>query len=384
MSSLPPDVIPVDPRFLAVSTQCLPSGIALQQKMRMPLSVVVQPLAETGAALPVVNFGNVGVIRCTGCRAYLSPYVHFYDNGARWKCNLCGLANETPQAYQAPLDQNGRRTDMFERAELHQPSIEIVAPSEYMMRPPMPPVFVFAIDVSARSVQNGALAAVAQSIQASLDLLPGDGRTQVGFITFDSTVHCYSLAAGAKAPRMLVLPDLGDLFLPAPSDLLVNLQESRPQIDALLSALPTIHASTQNVESAMGAAVMAATILMKDIGGKLMVFTANLPSVGPGRLQNRDAPRMQGTPKENTLLQPTDRFYLDRAHELIKIQARALCARVLLEGGNARVVRICARGCRRVRAGLPREEPFTVLLRRPPRTSSYSQTTTLTWRRSLR
>ena len=89
---------------------------------------------------------------------------------------------------------------------------------------------------------------------------------------------------------MFVLPDVDDIFVPvcaaaaaaaarakavgwwrrggavqAPSDLLVVLEESRAQVLALLSALPIIHANSQNVESAVGPAIETASQLMTEV-----------------------------------------------------------------------------------------------------------------------
>lgn len=129
-------------------------------------------------------------------------------------------------------------------------SVEFVAPVEYMVRPPQAPVYVFVIDVSAASVSRGALSIAAHTIQSvrapacccathtragtlspppppSLprppfppphQVLDGmtDDRIQVGFVTFDTAVHFYSLRAGLSAPQMLVVPDIDDLFMPVP------------------------------------------------------------------------------------------------------------------------------------------------------------------------
>jgi hypothetical protein len=42
-----------------------------------------------------------------------------------------------------------------QRPELSKGSVEFVAPTEYMMRPPMPPVYFFLIDVSVSAVRSG-------------------------------------------------------------------------------------------------------------------------------------------------------------------------------------------------------------------------------------
>ena len=50
-----------------------------------------------------------------------------------------------------------------------------------------------------------------RSIKNSLDDLPGLPRTQIGFITFDSSVHFYNLKSSLTAPQMLVVSDLQDI-----------------------------------------------------------------------------------------------------------------------------------------------------------------------------
>jgi protein transport protein SEC24 len=50
--------------------------------------------------------------------------------------------DQVPKDYLCAVDAYGRRMDMMERAELNQSSIEIIAPSEYMKRPPQPVHFL--------------------------------------------------------------------------------------------------------------------------------------------------------------------------------------------------------------------------------------------------
>ena len=68
--------------------------------------------------------------------------------GRRWRCNICGLPNETPSQYYCHLRGDGRRNDTDERPELHAGCVEFVAPAEYMVRPPQAPVYMFVLDVS--------------------------------------------------------------------------------------------------------------------------------------------------------------------------------------------------------------------------------------------
>lgn len=47
----------------------------------------------------------------------------------------------------------------------------------------------------------------------NLENLPGDARTSVGFITFDSTVHYYSLSQGLTRPQQLIIPDIEGKYI---------------------------------------------------------------------------------------------------------------------------------------------------------------------------
>lgn len=91
-------------------------------------------------------------------------------------------------------DANHQRIDRLQRPELTHGVIEFIAPNEYMVRPPQPPVYLFVIDVSAPAVQSGMVDLVCQTILRGLDSLPNhERRTQVGVITVDSAVHFYPL-----------------------------------------------------------------------------------------------------------------------------------------------------------------------------------------------
>jgi protein transport protein SEC24 len=266
----------------------------------------------------------------------MNPLIGFEANGRRWTCNMCGLSQVTPDAYYATLDQNGKRHDRYERAELCKGAVEYIAPGEYMVRPPQPPVFLFVIDVSYSAVSTGMLHAVIDSIKDAIQqqLLPGGQRLQVGIITYDTSLHFYNLSPNLATPQMLVVADLDDLFLPLPDDILVNANESETAIVTLLDSLPTMFQDTKISESCMGSAVKGAFMAMKHIGGKLLVFGACIPSVGENALKStRDQPRLLGTEKEVELLRPASDAYKDLAHELTRAQISA----EIFVGANAYV-----------------------------------------------
>jgi protein transport protein SEC24 len=309
----------------------VPGNPTLKQRSHLPLGLVVRPFAKppAGAApLPVINHGGM-VLRCGlgTCRAYINPYVTFIDGGASWRCNFCGRNNEVPSPYFAPLDSNGVRTDIASRPELLTGAYDIDAPEDYLAgknRPPMPPTFVFLIDVSQQAQRSGALSVIAKTIDQSLDSLYGreSKRARVSIVTFDSEVHVYELRADAQHPRLHVVTNAEDFHLkevqppagatgrvatpslatmlaqarlPVPDELAVSLDDCRAQISQLLQELPTMHATSADQESAFGLALCVCAKIIQTYGGKIMSFLSGLPTVPPGRLLNREAASVRKT-----------------------------------------------------------------------------------------
>lgn len=314
------DAANCDPQFMRLTCNAIPNSSQLRGRWSMPLGVVVHPLAGEQDDVPVVNPDTSGIVRCRRCRTYINPFVQWSDGGRRFRCNVCGMINEVPVDYFCTLDNNGRRRDADERPELAKGSAEYIAPAEYMVRPPMPPVFFFVIDVSFTAIQSGMLTEVCQTIKSKLDHLPGGERTQIGFLTFDSVLHFYNLKSSLSQPQQMVVPEIDEPFVPIPEDLLVNLSESRAVVDALLDSLPATFAGSQQVESCMGAALQAAFMVICHIGGKMLLFQAAVPTVGAGKVKNRENAALYGTDREATLRVPEDPFFKKFAAECSRVQ----------------------------------------------------------------
>jgi len=309
-----------DPAYVSTTLKSWPASTDVLDKTGLPFCITFHPLAETGKEVPVINFGDANIIRCKRCRTYVNPYVAFIDGGKRWKCNICYFLNDVPREYFSIVGIEGFRYDHAERPELNNSVVEFVASPEFMHRPPQPPVYFFVIDVSYSAVASGMVQAVCNSIlQAIEQKLSKNERTKIGFVTFDSTIHFYNLRSGLNSPQMLVVPEVETPFTPNPEDLLVNLQDSMPLVKKLLtSLLPELFNQTQETTSALGPALHAAYKVMASQGGKLTVFQTVLPSVGAGKLPNRQNTNSDAT--QRTLLQPGEQYYKNLSLELSKCQ----------------------------------------------------------------
>lgn len=195
------------------------------------------------------------------------------------------------------------------RPEVQNATVEFIASSDYMLRPPQPAVYLFVLDVSHNAVDTGYLTVLCQSLLENLDKLPGDSRTRIGFMTFDSTIHFYNLQEGLSQPQMLIVSDLEDVFLPTPDSLLVNLCESKELIKDLLNVLPTMFTNTRETHSALGPALQAACKLMSATGGRVSVFQTQLPTMGAGLLHSREDPNQRSSTKVVQHLGPATDFY---------------------------------------------------------------------------
>lgn len=311
------------PKMVRMTCNAMPNSSSAKTKAAIPIGAIIQPMAKPeGVEIPTVNFGSSGVIRCGRCRTYINAFVQFVDSGRRWRCNVCGKLNEVPPDYFSDLDGEGKRRDRMERPELHLGTVEFVAAAEYMVRPPQPPVYLFVVEVSYAAVASGMLRCVAATLQHTVQHLPGGERTQVGLITFDSTLHFYNLSG--STPQMMVVPEVDETFLPLPGDLLVNLQERLEPLTGLFEKLPSMFGGSQAVEVALGPALRAAMQVIQHIGGKMQVFSCTRPTIGEAKLKNRE-----GGPKGKDggdkgggagLLQPDCDFYKNMAVECSKQQ----------------------------------------------------------------
>lgn len=273
----------------------------------IPFAVVAQPLAEVPAvegAVPVVDLGESGPVRCERCRAYINPFFSFGDGGRTYTCNLCNFVNQTPRDYFCEVDYSGYRRDHSERAELCHGVVEFVAPPEYQARPPRPPPIVCLIETSYAAVAGGIFHAVTTALAAIVPSLPP--HTEFAIVTFDDGVHFFNVRPDGVVDHMSV-PDNTEVCLPRPpSQLLMRLGDSQERVHQLLGALPKLATMSKRADTALGSALQACHLLLEGTGGRLLFFQHVLPVLGPMKLQQRDDVRLYGTDKERALFAPLD------------------------------------------------------------------------------
>uniref|UniRef100_A0A3P9BQV6 SEC24 homolog B, COPII coat complex component n=1 Tax=Maylandia zebra TaxID=106582 RepID=A0A3P9BQV6_9CICH len=304
--NLSPDLKKVNcsPQTFRCTLTSVPQTQALLNKARLPLGLLLHPFRDL-QQLPVITSNTI--VRCRSCRTYINPFVTFLDQ-RRWKCNLCYRVNDVPDEFMYnPVTRS--YGEPHKRPEVQNSTVEFIASSDYMLRPPQPAAYLFVLDVSHNAVEAGYLKYFCESLLGNLDKLPGDSRTRVGFLTFDSTIHFYNLQEGLSQPQMLVVSDIDDVFIPSHDSLMVNLKESNELVKDLLKSLPALFSQSRETHSALGPALQAAFKLMSPTGGRITVFQTQLPTLGAGKLQSREDPNQRSSSKGAHHLGPATDFY---------------------------------------------------------------------------
>ncbi len=288
------------PDTIRCTLTAIPETQALLNKIRLPLGILIHPFKDL-ESLKVVQSSII--VRCRNCRSYINPFVHFIDN-TKWRCNLCYSINDLPDEFLFdPVTRS--YGDPSKRPEINSSTIEFIAPAEYTLRPPPPAMYLYLLDVSHNAITTGYLQSFCETMLENLDKIPGDSRTQIGFITYNSSLHFYNLCDSLSQPRMMIYPDLEDLTLPLPDNLMINLSENKESVLLFLQTLPSLFADTYETDSALGTALNAGFQLLKQTGGRLTIMQTCLPNIGVGSLK----PREENVDKDPAGLAPQIDFY---------------------------------------------------------------------------
>ncbi|KAM7048008.1 protein transport protein Sec24C isoform 3-T4 [Acridotheres tristis] len=328
------------PRYIRCTSYNIPCTSDMAKQSQVPLAAVIKPLATLppDETLPyLVDHGESGPVRCNRCKAYMCPFMQFIEGGRRFQCCFCSCVTEVPPHYFQHLDHTGKRVDFYDRPELSLGSYEFLATVDYCKNNkfPIPPAFIFMIDVSYNAVKSGLVRLICEELKSLLDYLPREGNMEesairVGFVTYNKVLHFYNVKNSLAQPQMMVVSDVADMFVPLLDGFLVNVNESRTVITSLLDQIPEMFADTRETETVFAPVIQAGLEALKaaECAGKLFIFHTSLPiAEAPGKLKNRDDRKLVNTDKEKTLFQPQTSFYNNLAKDCV---AQGCCVDLFL------------------------------------------------------
>ena len=284
------------PDYISTTTNVFPSNTETLSKLSIPISISLCPLKNTGVELPLINYGEKNIPRCSNsnCIAYLNPFVKFIDGGEKWICNICGQINNTEEYYYCDVDKNGERLDINQKEELCCGSYEFVANKSYWKKrkTPTEAMFLFLFETSLGAIDNGFFNACVESVKdvISNESFYNGNNVKICIITYNLGVDFYSYNEKYSQPQMLVVND-NPVFLPTNrTNLLFDLKKDKNKILQILDLIQnTFNRNNQNIinnnckdSSQIFHAIDGAYLIGKDLGGKITIFSSsNILSILP-------------------------------------------------------------------------------------------------------
>uniref|UniRef100_A0A8B9R0K5 Uncharacterized protein n=1 Tax=Anas platyrhynchos TaxID=8839 RepID=A0A8B9R0K5_ANAPL len=119
-------------------------------------------------------------------------------------------------------------------------------------------------------------------------------KTKIGFVTYNKVIHFFKVKSNLAQPQMMVVSDVGEVFVPLLDGFLVSFQESRTVVNNLLDQIPEMFADTKESICILDTLSKAA-----ECAGILFIFHSSLPTAEAlGKLRNRDDKKLLNTNKE--------------------------------------------------------------------------------------
>lgn len=105
------------PRYVRSTMYNVPANTDMMKQSAVPFALVISPFArsvEGEMAPPIVDFGDIGPIRCVRCKAYMSPHMQFTDAGRRFQCLLCKATTEGNRISVSGYQSRGQLSSNFD------------------------------------------------------------------------------------------------------------------------------------------------------------------------------------------------------------------------------------------------------------------------------
>ncbi|KRX02234.1 Zinc finger, Sec23/Sec24-type [Pseudocohnilembus persalinus] len=321
------------PRFMRPTVNSLSNEPSLLNQCQIPLGVIVSPFAEGTAYeqdVPVSDYQDGHIQRCSRCKSYINPHWTFTDNGQSFTCNICKLSQKVPNDFYAPLDDYRQRTDKFDRPELHKGIYDFLAPKQYVQRKCESVCLMVCLEMSPAALQSGVYTQALNSLQASLDYMPAPEFTNIAIMTYDRFLNFYQIPKTLDQELgLIIVSDLDDPYCPlSKQSIYMNVQNDKDKINYLIESLLKNGENMQqqyeqNNKSyiqcpSVGSIVKSVSESMNDSTGRIIVFSSQFPQNGYGKLSKRDEVKLMNTDNEKQLYQPQGQQYAELAKQLLK------------------------------------------------------------------
>ena len=299
-----------NPRLLRLTTPSILLENSLQVETGLPIACVWQPLAELGpqdSPISVVDASKKGPVRCSRCLAYANPFFVSYDSSRTITCNMCGLTQPMP------VELVSEREYHF---ELTNGTVDFLVPDTYITKPPQLNIFFICVDISADSIEKSIPQSVLTSLKSVAEYIPSPERSRICVMTYSDSFTYYRPSATLQE---VVVREVDEPFVADPVEGLSFALDSQMDIfsgfiDALVLKISSIAKPAKELISP-AAVITAAKEALGNSGGRVLLFTSGLGTLGLLKLASRDDTRLYNTEKENTLYIPQSNAIYELARD---------------------------------------------------------------------
>ncbi|EFC43343.1 SEC24-related protein [Naegleria gruberi] len=358
------------PHRIRPTLYCVPNTKKLLDASQLMMGAIVQPMANLNPQdqpnhTPIVDFTNYEILRCSRCRAYMNPFMKFVDNGKKYQCNFCGFSNNTPDWYYCPTDVYGVRTDILQRPELSVGDVDFIATQQYnsKAREPKPQTFVYVIDVGHDAIESGLLRSVIEGLKTCFKTFgPKFRNSNVVFITFAKNIQFYNFRKSNNNtinsnnnnnignngnnnnnntseikhvhPQVMIVADLQNSFVPIHQEASITFGDiiygsstssehvNHEQVDEFFNRFyeTASKLGERSNDNVAGSAMKCAEELLSESGGRVLLFTSKIPTLGQGNFtlgpnasesdqERRNPYKLYGTDREKEIFIPELGFW---------------------------------------------------------------------------
>ena len=276
--------------YLHPTLNIFPRYASQLNQLKVPIGLKISPSSfyTKKDEIPLVSYGEqYDVPRCKNknCKAFINPFIKFIDK-ENWECNICKKINKVEDYY------FGNEEEKENKIELNFGSYEFLLNKSYWKndQPPNKLNYHFLIDISYKSIESGfaqcALESIKDCIMNNYFYNYDNFPIKISLITYDTTVHFYSLNKKSNQFTMLYTNDEKDIFIPSYKDnLLISLSQNKDKLIQIIESIQNnIYNQLLNKDNVkkneknstkIFDAIKSVNLLGELCGGKILVFSGS-------------------------------------------------------------------------------------------------------------
>ena len=274
--------------FLRPTINIFPRYDTQLNQLKIPIGLSISPssIYSKQEDFPLITYGEQHEVpRCknNNCKAFINPFIKLIDND-KWQCNICKNINKIEDYFFKNEEEKENKI------ELNYGSYEFLLNKSYWKneQPPNKLNYHFIIDISYKAIESGFAQCALESIKDCIisnyfyksDIFP----IKISLITYDTSIHFYSVNEKSNQFTMFCINENKDLFLPTYKDnLLISLLQNKNKLVQIIESIQNSINNKLNEKkiqkeknpNKIFEAIKLVNLYGGNVGGKILVFSGS-------------------------------------------------------------------------------------------------------------